>query len=79
MKYVVVCYSVHNSEIASHDWFDNYNDAMGFLKDDALNTYNEELSESGADDVDILIDNYYASVSSCDNRYQWTWEIIEGC
>ena len=79
MKYVVVCYAVHDICIASHDWFDSYNDAAEFLKDDAQNTYDEEVSESGADDVDIWIDDYYANVSSCDHEYQWTWEIIEGC
>lgn len=79
MKYVVVCYAVHDSEIASHDWFDSYNDAVEFLKDDAQNTYDEEVSGSGADDVGIWIGDYSASVSSCDNGYKWTWEIIEGC
>ena len=26
-KYVVICYSVHNKEIASHDVFENKDDA----------------------------------------------------
>lgn len=29
-KYVVVCYSVHEKEIASHDSFDNEDDAYAF-------------------------------------------------
>lgn len=31
-KYVVICYSVHNKEIASHDVFENKDDAYAFLK-----------------------------------------------
>ena len=37
MKYVVVCYSVHNKEIASYDAFDNEEDAYSFLEKDAQN------------------------------------------
>ena len=41
MKYIVVCYSVHNKEIASYDAFDNEEDAYNFLEKDAQNTYEE--------------------------------------
>ena len=31
MKYVVICYSVHNKEIASYDGFDNEDDAYNSI------------------------------------------------
>lgn len=31
-KYVVICYAVHKKEIASHDAFDNEDDAYAFLE-----------------------------------------------
>ena len=31
-KYVVICYAVHKKEIASHDAFDNEDDAYHFSK-----------------------------------------------
>ena len=46
MKYVVICYSVHNKEIASHDAFDNEDDAYEFLEKDAQNTYEEEYNKT---------------------------------
>ena len=45
-KYVVICYSVHNKEIASHDAFENEDDAYAFLEKDAQNTYEEEMNNS---------------------------------
>lgn len=31
-KYIVICYAVHKKEIASHDAFDNEDDAYAFLE-----------------------------------------------
>ena len=31
-KYVVICYSVHNKEIASHDIFESKEDTYAFFK-----------------------------------------------
>lgn len=45
-KYVVICYSVHNKEIASYDAFENKDDAYAFLEKDAQNTYEEEMNNS---------------------------------
>ena len=45
-KYVVICYAVHKKEIASHDAFDNEDDAYAFLEKDAQNTYNEEINNA---------------------------------
>lgn len=57
-KYAVICYSVHNKEIASHDTFDNEDDAYAFLEKDAQNTYEEEMnnaSEENKDSIDFTI------------------------
>ena len=45
-KYVVICYAVHEKEIASHDAFDNEDDAYAFLEKDAQNTYEEEANNA---------------------------------
>lgn len=78
MKYVVVCYSVHNKEIASHDVFDSLEDACIFLGKDAQNTYEEEcanvLDKKG---IDFTMSDGTAYLSSCNGEYEWTWEIIK--
>lgn len=80
-KYVVICYSVHNKEIASHDTFDNEDDAYAFLEKDAQNTYEKEMnnaSEEDKDSIDFTIsDDGTAYLSSYDGEYEWTWEVIE--
>ena len=73
MKYVVVCYSVHNKEIASYDAFDN--------EEDAQNTYEEEMNNSDDEEkekIDFTIsDDGTAYLSSYDGEYEWTWEVIQ--
>jgi len=80
-KYVVICYSVHNKEIASYDAFKNKDDAYAFLEKDAQNTYEEEMNNSdkeGKEQIDFTIsDDGTAYLSSCDCEYEWTWEVIE--
>lgn len=76
MKYGVICYAVHESNIASCDWFDDYESAKSFLKEDAQNTYEEEVENGGNDDVDIDIWEDYASLTSCEDEYEWTWHIV---
>lgn len=76
MKYAVVCYAVHDKDIASCDWFDTYESAQKFLSNDMENTYNEEVESGGNDDVNICVDRDFASVSSCNYEYEWTWHII---
>lgn len=81
MKYVVVCYAVHNKEIASYDAFDNEDDAYNFLEKDAQNTYEEEYNNASEEDkgsIDFTIsDDGTAYLSSYDGEYEWTWEVIE--
>ena len=80
-KYVVICYSVHNKDIASHDVFENKDDAYAFLKKNAQNTYEEEMNnsdENGKKQIDFTIsDDGTAYLSSCNGEYEWTWEVIE--
>jgi hypothetical protein len=80
MKYVVVCYSIHNKNIASYDPFDSEEDAQKFLEEDAESTYNEEVENASKEDVDNIemeVNDGYALVSSCNGEYQWSWEIIQ--
>lgn len=81
MKYVVVCYSVHNREIASYSAFNNEGDAYEFLEKDAQNTYEEEynnFSDEEKEQIEFTLSNDgTAYISSCDGEYEWTWEVIE--
>lgn len=81
MKYVVICYAVHNKEIASYDSFDNEDAAYDFLQKDAQNTFEEEFENSRKEEqenIDFTIsDDGSAYLSSCDGEYEWTWEVIE--
>ena len=52
-KYVVICYAVHKKEIASHDAFDNEDDAYTFLEKDAQNTYDDEINNA-SEVIDFL-------------------------
>ncbi len=78
-KYVVICYSVHNKEIASYDAFDNEDDAYAFLEKDAQNTYEEEVenSRNSADDIILDINDGRAELSDIPADCCWTWEVIE--
>ena len=79
--FLVICYSVHNKEIVSHDAFKDWESANEFLKKDAENTCMEEMDNSSDDEkdkIDLTIDDDgTAKLSSCDGEYEWTWEIIE--
>ena len=80
MKYIVICYSVHEKMVASHDVFNNEEDALLFLEKDALNTYEEEINncnEEEKEQIDFTLDDGTAYLSSCNGEYEWTWEVIE--
>ena len=80
-KYVVICYSIHEKEIVSHDSFDNEGDAYLFLEKDSQNTYEEEINNASEEDKDsinfTISDDGTAYLSSYDGEYEWTWEVIE--
>lgn len=81
MKYVVICYAVHNKEIASYDTFDDKGDAYIFLEKDAQNTYEEEYNNASEEDREsinfTMNDDGTAYLSSYDGECEWTWEVIE--
>ena len=77
MKYVVICYAVHEKNIASYNAFDDENEAYDFLEKDAQNTYEEEKLNASEDyAIDFTIDNGTAYLSSYDGECEWTWEVI---
>lgn len=76
-QYVVVCYAVHDRQIASHDPFQTESEAEEFLRRDAKNTYEEEVESTSADErnaVKLDIANSTATLEH--NEFVWTWEII---
>ena len=77
MKYGVICYAVHNKKISTLDWFDDIDDAVIFLHDNAQDTY--EVIEDGAeyDNVHHCIVGHHATVSINNGEYEWTWDIID--
>lgn len=75
MKTAVICYAVHERETASFDIFDNLDEAISFVKEDAENTYSEE----NACDEDSNLTFYgdrQAILKSGDGYYIWTWEVF---
>ena len=80
-KYIVIRYAIHEQKIASHEAFDNENEAYEFLKKDVQNTYEDEkniTSKEDKDSINFTINiNGTAHLSSYDGAYEWTWEIIE--
>ena len=79
--YLVICYAIHNREIASIDKFDTETEAVKFLVDDATNTYNEEVANSGNNPNEIELDIDEDAETAILNDYPaeciWTWEIKE--
>ena len=76
--YLVICYAIHEKQIASVETKESYEDALDFLIKDAENTYNEEIANSGNDpseiDLDIIDDT--ACVTDRPAECIWTWEIV---
>lgn len=77
MKYGVVCYAIHNKNIVRYDWFDDIDNAVMFLQDDAQTTYEEAENDVGHDNVNSCVVGHYAMVSVNNGEYEWTWHIID--
>lgn len=77
-KYAVICYAVHDTNLASCDWFTTREAAQNFLERDAANVYEDEIESSyvNAEGAQIEVEDGYASVTSCEGEYCWTWHII---
>lgn len=80
MKYIVICYSIHEKGVLSYDVFSNEEDAILFLEEDSTNIYKEELNNCSEDErknIDFTLDGRTAYLSSYNGEYEWTWEIVE--
>lgn len=75
MQFVVICYSVHNRCVYSHDVFDSFDAAKNHMIHDAHNTYNEEICNQSYN-VELESFEDRMRVSSCDGDYEWTWDIL---
>lgn len=73
MKYIVVCYSVHDMTVASCDMFNTEEDAMLFMLHDAHGVYDEEIEQGNDAEIEDYGGTMY--VSSCEKEYEWTWNI----
>lgn len=76
-KYIVICYAIHDKGIAGHIAFDTSDEAVEFIREDAQGTYDEEIENSGNDDITIDVAGWHAAVKNNDAGCHWTWEIIE--
>lgn len=76
-KYIVICYAIHDKGVAGHIAFDTREEASKHIHEDAQGTYDEEIKNSGNDDITIDIASWHATVKNNDAGYHWTWEIIE--
>lgn len=77
--YLIICYAIHNREVASVDKRDSYEEALDFLMKDAKNTYEEEVANSGnnPDEIELEIIDDTATVTDIPAECTWTWEIKE--
>lgn len=73
MKYVVVCYAIHDKAVASCDMFNTEEDAMLFMLHDAHGVYDEETEQGNDAVIEDNGDSMY--VSSCKRECEWTWNI----
>lgn len=76
-KYVVICYAIHDKFVAGHIAFDTREEASEHLRKDAQGTYDDEIANSGNDNISIDICSWHASVIDKDAGCHWTWDIIE--
>lgn len=79
-KYIVICYAIHDTDIASHDVFDTYDEALDFLKQDVKSVYDDEVDNrgNGSKDISYNIDeNDMGTVVDFPAGCQWTWHIVE--
>lgn len=74
MKYVVVCYSIHNKEIENYEVFNSEGEAFDYLGKEVEEYYHEEIPSGFAK---MNINDYGEGyVESSNGKYQWTWEVI---
>ncbi len=77
MIYAVICYAVHDKEIASCDTFNTRTKALDFLEDDVSSNYEELVSSVGEAYVTVERYSSKAKVECKAQGITWTWEIVE--
>lgn len=77
MKYMMICYSEHDNEIAEHKLFDSPEEAIDYMTSDINKTYRTEKFMIESDSCHKIIDGMTGMVESCSGEYRWTWTIFE--
>ena len=77
MKYMMICYSEHDNEIAEHKLFDSPEEAIDYMTSDINKTYRTEKFMIESDSCHKIIDGMTGMVESCSGEYRWTWPIFE--
>ena len=77
MKYMMICYSEHDNEIAEHKLFDSPEEAIDYMTSDINKTYRTEKFMIESDSCHKIIDGMTGMVESCAGEYRWTWTIFE--
>lgn len=75
MKYLVICYAVHERRVASVRTSKEYEFALNEMERDAKNAFNEENANSSSK-PELVIDGNTAQLTSCDGDCIWTWEVF---
>lgn len=73
MKYIVICYSIHDMTVASCDPFATEEAARTFMKEDARFVYEEEHQHDETAEYEDCGGIIY--VSACNKSAEWTWQI----
>lgn len=74
MKYVVICYAIHDKEIENYEVFDTEEEAFSYLDKEVGEYYHDEIPLGFAN---MNINDYGEGyVSSLNGKCQWTWEVI---
>lgn len=76
--YLVICYAIHYRDIASINKFDNWEQAMNFLRSDVSDICEETKEEViDPENVKCIIKNNYAQLSADNGEYTLTWHVVE--
>ena len=68
-KYIIVRYAIHEKVVNGHIAFDTYEEASNHLREDAQGTYDDEVANSGNDNITVDIFDWHASVINKDAGY----------
>lgn len=77
MKYMMICYSEHDSEVVEHKLFNSIDKAVDYMIGDINKTYRTEKFIVESNSCHRVIDELTGMVESCAGEYRWTWTIFE--